>query len=165
MTYANMEKFSPRTANISQKGYCPAKFTSFLAIQFHSQSLKNRNCPEVYYYLLMFPCRISVRNVQGKHEAVQCGLCNLFRSQISSKINAIWYYTEFQSTFFSFNSLSRNKNYLACCINADNNIMQQKDQSSDKPDPDIDEKHNIKICHSMNLYSYSMQIYNPSIKI
>ena len=86
MTYANMEKLSPRTPNISQKGYCPAKFTSFLAIYFHSQSLKNRNCPEVYHHLLKFPCRISVRNVQGKHEAVQCGLWNLFRSKISSKI-------------------------------------------------------------------------------
>ena len=35
------------------------------------------------------------------------------------------------STIFPFNTLSRNKNFLACCSNTDNNITEQRDLEYD----------------------------------
>ena len=38
-----------------------------------------------------------------------------------------WYCIECCSTIFPFNSLSSNRNFLACCTNTDSNITQWKD--------------------------------------
>ena len=42
-----------------------------------------------------------------------------------------WYCKKRCSTIFPFNSLSSNKNFLACCINTDSNITQWKDLEND----------------------------------
>ena len=42
-----------------------------------------------------------------------------------------WYCIECCSTIFPFNSLSSNKNFLACCTNTDSNITQWKDLEND----------------------------------
>ena len=89
-----------------------------------------------------FPCKICVKNVQDKDKAVQCDLCELW---IHIKCNSLiyldcrhlqncdesWYCIECCSTISPFNSLSSNKNFLACCINTDSNIIQWKDLEND----------------------------------
>ena len=42
-----------------------------------------------------------------------------------------WYYIEFCSTIFPFNSLSSNKNILVCCTKTDSNITQWEDLEND----------------------------------
>ena len=89
-----------------------------------------------------FLCKICTKNVQDKDKAVQCDLCEL---QIHIKCNNLnfldyrylqnldesWYCIECCSTIFPFNSLSSNKNFLACCTNTDSNITQWKDLEND----------------------------------
>ena len=53
-------------------------------------------------------------------------ILNLFSVQCES-----WYYIECCSTIFPFNSLSSNKNFLACCTNTDNNTAQWIDLEND----------------------------------
>ena len=85
-----------------------------------------------------FPCRICAKNVQGKDKAVQCDLLELWIHIKCNKLNYLdyrylqncdesWYCTDCNSTVFSFKSLSSNKNFLACCTNTDNNIIQWRD--------------------------------------
>ena len=79
-----------------------------------------------------FPCRICIKNVSDKDKAVQCDLCELWVHIKCNNLNYLdyrylqnsdksWYCTECCSTNFPFNSLSSNKNFLACCTNIDIN--------------------------------------------
>ena len=81
-----------------------------------------------------FPCRICAKNVHDKDKAVQCDLCELWIYIKCNNLNYLdyrylqncdesWYFTECCSTIFPFNSLSSNKNFLACCTSTDNNIQ------------------------------------------
>ena len=82
-----------------------------------------------------FPCKVCAKNIQDKDKAVQCDLCELW---IHIKCNNLNYldYRYLQncdkfSTICPFNSLSGNKNFLACCTNTDCNITQWKDLEND----------------------------------
>ena len=81
-------------------------------------------------------------NVHDKDKAVQCDLCELWIHIKCNNLNYLgyrylqncdesWYCIECCSTIFLFNSLSSNKNYLACCINTDSNITQWIDPQND----------------------------------
>ena len=77
-----------------------------------------------------------------KDKAVHCDLCELW---IHIKCNNLdylhyrylqncdesWYCIECCSIIFPFNSISSNKNFLACCTNTDSNITQSKDLDND----------------------------------
>ena len=89
-----------------------------------------------------FLCRIWAKNVHDKDKAVQCDLCELWIHIKCNKLNYLdyrylqncdesWYCIECCSTIFPFNSLSSNKNFLACCTNTDSNITQWKDLEND----------------------------------
>ena len=89
-----------------------------------------------------FPCKICAKNVQDKDKAVQCHLCELWIHIKCNNLNYLdyrylqncdesWYCIECCSTIFPFNSLSSNKNFLACCTNTDSNITQWKDLEND----------------------------------
>ena len=71
-----------------------------------------------------------------------CGLCELWIHIKCNKLNYLdyrylqncdesWYCIDCCSTIFPFNSLSNNKNFLACCTNTDNNITQWRDLEHD----------------------------------
>ena len=88
------------------------------------------------------PCRICAKNVHGKDKAVSCDLCKLSIHIKCNKHNYLdyrylqnceesWYCIDCCSTIFPFNSLSNNKNFLACCANTDNNITQWRDLEHD----------------------------------
>ena len=81
-----------------------------------------------------FPCRICAKNVHDKDKAVQCDLCKLWIHIKCNNLNYLdhrylqncdesWYCIEYCSTIFPFNSLSSDKNFLACCTSIDNNIQ------------------------------------------
>ena len=89
-----------------------------------------------------FPCRICAKNVHDKDKAVQCDLCELWIHIKCNKFNypdygyvqncdQSWYCIECCSTIFPFNSLSSNKNFLACCTKTDSYITQWKDLEND----------------------------------
>ena len=89
-----------------------------------------------------FPCKICAKNVHDKDKAVQCDLCELWIHIKCNNLNYLdyrylqncdesWYCIECCSTIFPFNSLSSNKNFLACCTNTDSNITQWKDLEND----------------------------------
>ena len=89
-----------------------------------------------------FPCKICAKNVHDKDKAVQCDLCELWIHIKCNNLNYLdyrylqncdesWYCIECCSTIFPFNSLSSNKNFLACCTNTDSNITQWKDLQND----------------------------------
>ena len=89
-----------------------------------------------------YPCRICAKNVHDKDKAVQCDLCELWIHIKCNNVNYLdyrylqncdesWYCIECCSTIFPFNSLSSNKNFLACCTNTDNNITQWRDLEHD----------------------------------
>ena len=89
-----------------------------------------------------FPSRICEQNVHGKDKAVQCDLFELWIHFKCNKLNYLdyrylqncdesWYCIDCCSTIFPFNSLSNNKNFLACCTNTDNNITQWRDLEHD----------------------------------
>ena len=83
-----------------------------------------------------FPCRICSTNGHSKDKAVQFDLCELWIQcnnlhyldyrNIQHYDNS-WHCIECCSLVFPFNSLSSNKNFLACCANTDRNITQWKD--------------------------------------
>ena len=86
-------------------------------------------------YPTKFPCKIFAKNVSENVKAVQCDLCELWvhikcnnlnylDSRYLQNSNESWYCIECCSAIFPFHSLSRNKNFLACCTNTDNNITQ-----------------------------------------
>ena len=74
-------------------------------------------------------------------KAVQCDLCELWIhikfiliiqiTGILKKCDESRYCIQCCSTIFPFNSLSNNKNFLACCTNTDSNITQWKDLEND----------------------------------
>ena len=81
-----------------------------------------------------FPCRICAKNVLDKDKAVQFDLCELWIHIKCNNLNyrdyrylqscdESWYCIECCSTIFPFNSLSSNKNFLACCTSPDTNIQ------------------------------------------
>ena len=93
-----------------------------------------------------FPCRICAKNVHDKDKAVQCDLCELWIHinyifiliiiiyldySYLQNCDESWYCIDCCSTIFPFNSLSSNKNFLACCTNTDSNITQWKDLEND----------------------------------
>ena len=91
-----------------------------------------------------FPCRISAKNVHEKDKAVQCDLCEFEIHIKCNKVNYLdyrylqncdeyWYSIECCRTIFLFNSLSSNKNFLACCTSTDShrNFMQLKELEND----------------------------------
>ena len=90
-----------------------------------------------------FPLRICAKNVHDKDKAVQCDLCELWIHIKFNKLNYLdyrylqncdesSYCIDCCSTVFPFNSLSSNKNFLACCTNTDSNITQWKDLENDR---------------------------------
>ena len=89
-----------------------------------------------------FPCKICAKNVHDNHKAGQCDLfkrwiyikCNNFnclRYRYLKNCNESWYCIQCCSTNFPFNSLSNNKNFLACCTNTDSNITQWEHLDND----------------------------------
>ena len=81
-----------------------------------------------------FPCRHCVKNAHDKDKAVQCDLCehwihikcnnlNYLDYSYLQTCNEAWYGIECCSKIFPFNSLSCDKNVLACCANTDSSIM------------------------------------------
>ena len=89
-----------------------------------------------------FPCKICAKNIQDKDKSVQCDLyelwihikCNNFNYldyRYYQNCDESWFWIECCSTIFPFNSLSSNRNYLACCTNSDSNITQWKDLEND----------------------------------
>ena len=90
-----------------------------------------------------FPCRICEKNVSDKDRAVQCDLCGLWVHIKCNNLNYLdyrylqnsnesWYCIESCSTSFPFNSLLRNKNFLSCCKNTDNNNIHWIDLENDR---------------------------------
>ena len=88
------------------------------------------------------PCKICAKDVSENVKAVQCDLCELWvhikRNNLNyldyrylQNSNESWYGRECCSTIFPFNSLSSNKNVLACCTNTDNNTTQWIDLEND----------------------------------
>ena len=80
-----------------------------------------------------FPYKFCAKNVHDKDKAVQCELCELWGHIKSKNLNYLdrrylqncdesSYCIECCSTIFPFNSLSSNKDFLACCTNTDSNI-------------------------------------------
>ena len=93
-------------------------------------------------YPAKFPCKICAKNVSENVKAVQCDLCELWVHNKCNNLNYLdyrylqnsnesWYCVECCSTIFPFNSLSSNKNFLACCTNTDNNTTQWIDLEND----------------------------------
>ena len=91
------------------------------------------------YQLSQISLQDLCKNVHGKDKTVQCDLCELWIHIKCNKLNYLdyrylqncdesWYYIGCCSTIFPFNSLSRNRNFLAGCTNTDNNITQWRDQ-------------------------------------
>ena len=89
-----------------------------------------------------FSFRICAKNVHDKDKAVQCDCCKLWIHIKCNNLNYLdyrylqncdesWYCIECCSTIFPFNSLSGHKNFLACCTDTDNDIIQQKDIEND----------------------------------
>ena len=90
---------------------------------------------------------ICAKKIYDKDKAVQCDLCKLWIHIKCNNLNYLdyrylqncdesWYCIECCSTIFPFNSLSSNKNFLACCTNTDSNIIQWKDLEND-PDSSL----------------------------
>ena len=89
-----------------------------------------------------FHCRICAKNVRDKDNALKCDLCKLWIHIKCNNLNHLdyrylqnydesWYCIEYCSTIFPFNSLSNNKNFLACCTSTDSDIIQWKDTEND----------------------------------
>ena len=82
------------------------------------------------------------KNVHDKDKTIQCDLYELWTHIKCNKLNYLdyrylqacdesWYCIDCCSTISPFNSLSSNKNFLACCTNTDSNITQWKDLEYD----------------------------------
>ena len=89
-----------------------------------------------------YPCRTCAKYVYDKDKAVKCDLCELWIYIKCNNLNYLdykylqnidesWYCIECCSTMFHFNSLSSNKNFLACCTSTDSDIIQWKDIEND----------------------------------
>ena len=94
-------------------------------------------------YPAKFPCKFCAKNVSENVKTVQCDLCELWvhikydnlnyvdYRYLQNSTNESWYCIECCSTIFPSNSLSSNKNFLACCTNTDNNTAQCIDLEND----------------------------------
>ena len=82
------------------------------------------------------------KNVSDKVKAVQCDLCELCVHIKCNNLNYLdyrylqnsnesWYCIDCCSTIFPFDSISSNRNILACCTNTDNNSTQWIDLDND----------------------------------
>ena len=67
--------------------------------------------------------------MQGNN--LKCNHLNYLDYRYLQNYDESWYCIECCSTIFPFNSLSSNKNFLACCTNTDSNITQWKDLEND----------------------------------
>ena len=136
---AHTEILKPRTLHISLKEKVLLNLLC-LAVTYQI-SLTKLQCSKQKLDLMCninhakYPCRICAKNVHDKDKAVQCDLCELWIHIKCNNLNYLdyrylqncdesWYCIECCSTIFPFNSLSSNKNFLACCANTDNNITQ-----------------------------------------
>ena len=93
-------------------------------------------------YPTKFPCKICAKNVSENVKAFQCDLGELWVHIKCNNLNYLdyrylqnsnesRYCIECCSTIFPFNSLSSNKNFLACCTNTGNNTTQWIDLEND----------------------------------
>ena len=88
-----------------------------------------------------FSCKIYAKNVHDKDISVQCDFYELWIHIKCNNLNLnyrylqncheSWYCRECCSKTFPFNSLSSNKNFLACCTSTDNNTTQWIDLEND----------------------------------
>ena len=89
-------------------------------------------------------------------KSVQCDLCELWIHIKCNNLNYLdyrylqncnesWYCIECCSTIFPFNSLSSNKNFLACCTNTDSNIAEWKDLENDHDSSSLLKPSNLKL--------------------
>ena len=91
-----------------------------------------------------FSCRICAKNMHDKDKAAQWELCEFWIHIKCNNLNYLdytylqncdesWYCIECRSSVFPFNSLSSNKNFLACCSSADSdsNFRQLKKLEND----------------------------------
>ena len=88
-----------------------------------------------------FPCKNYTKNVSENVKAFQCDLFELWVHIKCNNLNYLdytylnsnesWYCIECFGTIFPFNSLSVNKNFLACCTKTDNNTTQWTDLEND----------------------------------
>ena len=87
------------------------------------------------------PCRTCAKNVRDKDKAVNCNLCEHWIHIKCNNLNYLhykylqtcygpWYCIKCCSKIFPFNSLSSDKNFLACCTNTNSSIMQWKRQKT-----------------------------------
>ena len=106
-----------------------------------------------------FPC---AKNVHDNDKAIQCNQCQLWIHIKCNKLNYLdysylqncddsWYCIDCCSTIFLFNSLSSNKNFLACCTNTDSNITQWKDHSETRI------TNQVSLSNNLNLNNYSFE--------
>ena len=70
--------------------------------------------------------RFLQKNVSDKDKAVhiKCNNLNYSNYRYLQNSNKYWCCIESCSTIFPFNSLSSNRNFLACCMGTDNNTTQ-----------------------------------------
>ena len=141
------EKQKPKTLQKSERtGSCSTNcVTSYLSdftckiTECSKQELTSYMCNITYP---KFPSRVCIKNVSHKDKAVQCDLCELWVHIKCNNLNYVdyrylqnsnesWYSIECCSTIFPFNSLSSNKNFLACCTNTDNNSTHWIDLEND----------------------------------
>ena len=62
---------------------------------------------------------------------IKCNNLNSLDYRYLQNCDESWYCIECYSTIFPFNSLSNNKNFMACCTSTDSNITQWKDLGND----------------------------------
>ena len=98
-----------------------------------------------------FPCTICAKNIHDKDKAVQSDLCQLWIhikcKNLKTSVLVVswlsWHCMECCSPIFPFNSLSRNKYFLAYCTTTSSNITQWKNLQNDhnsslKPSPNLE---------------------------
>ena len=78
-----------------------------------------------------FPCRICQCDLCELCIHIKCNNLNYLDYRYLQNCDETWYCIECCSTIFPFNSLSNNKNFLACCTNTDSTITQWKDLQND----------------------------------
>ena len=79
----------------------------------------------------MFKTKIKLFSVTLVNFGFICNNFNYLNYRYLQNCDESWYCIECCSTIFPFNSLSSNKNFLACCTNTDSNITQWKDLEND----------------------------------
>ena len=143
---ARTEILKPRTWHTNLKGQGLAQLIVFsqLPIEFHSQnySVVNRNQTScvisiIPNFLAGFLQKMSMTKIKLFSVTselwihIKCNKLTYLDCRQLQNYDESWYCIDCCSTIFSFNSLSSNKNFLACCINTDNNITQWRDLEHD----------------------------------